>query len=129
MLDKKTKAYSPADTDKKGNPTEKITPVNVRSIGGEFVPTTKEDMAKAKYMKEHSDGMYINIVNDEAVTNEAMGAEGLKRIINSLPDEVDNHSVDYSFTEKGDIIIPSKSDLNQIVRGFVKNVPDPAVNE
>ena len=128
VTDKKTKAYSPAETDKKGNPTEKITPVNVRSIGGEFVPTTKEEMAKAKYMKEHSDGMYINIVNDESVTNEAMNSEGLKKIINSLPDEVDKHSVDYSFTEQGDIVISSKSDLNQIVKEFVNENIDRVSN-
>lgn len=128
VTDNKTKAYSPAETDKKGRPTEKVTPVKVRSIGGEFVPINSEEMAKAKYIKENSEGMYINIVNDEAVTNEAMNSEGLKKIINSLPDEVDKHSVDYSFTEQGDIVISSKSDLNQIVKEFVNENIDRVSN-
>lgn len=117
---KNTKAYSPKEVDEKGKPTEKITPANVRNIGGEFVPVTQEDMAKAKYMQENSDGMYINVVKDEAVDGDAMDSEGLKRVINSLPDEVDGHSVDYSFNEKGDLVIPSRTDLGRIVGAFVR---------
>lgn len=115
-----TSAVKPSSVDEKGRPEEKITPVITRNIGGEYVPINSKEMAKANYMKGNSDeGMYIEVVNDSAVSNDYMDTEELRQVINSLPDDVDKHPVEYSYTEKGDIVIPSSSDLDKVVNDFV----------
>lgn len=115
-----TSAVKPSSVDEKGRPEEKITPVITRNIGGEYVPINSEEMAKANYMKGNSDeGMYIEVVNDSAVSNAYMDTEELRQVINSLPDDVDKHPVEYSYTEQGDIVIPSSSDLEKVVNDFV----------
>lgn len=114
------KSYTPSELDDKNRPKEKLTPVKARNIGGEYVPINDAEMAKAKYMSENSEyGMYIEVVNDGNVDKEAMSAEGLRRIINSLPDEINKHQVDYSYTDNGDIVIGDKAELGAIVAGFV----------
>ena len=123
-----TKAYSPKETDEKGLPKEKVSPVKVRSIGGEFVPVNSEEMAKAKYIKTNSEGMYIDIVQDTSKEAESIDAVGVKQIINDLPDEINKRVVEYEYTDKGDIVVPSREELNTVVRGYVSDNIDKVEN-